>query len=505
MAVTITVAGIDRTSDIQHNSFNIQQILTYQEDTIDFTVKSGGKPSNGQEIVVTSGTTRIFAGIIDGVKADEQPGGIRRWNCTARDYTYQFNAKLVADIWENVSASDIVEDIIDRYTTGFTKTGVDSGAPNVEWIFFDYEKPAECLKKLAEYVGWEWYIDYNRNVQFFDPATRNTPAPLTVEDGNDVRKWKHNVDEQGLVNRVYVLGGSMLSDPTTFEFKADGVQTVFPLAHKPHKLSMAIGGAPVVSGKLGVENLNEDDGTYDYLMNYQEKYVRNGLGTSIIAAGTTVAFTYQYDIPVITMVEDLESQAAVAAVQGGDGVYEHKIKDDSLTTLEAAEAAGQAYLKEHANPRVIGSFATAQPGWEPGQILTVDSASRGISGTFTVQKVKISTYGTGLLYTIEYGGRIKGLEAKLKAIVSAQQASRNKDTVIITKIKANEDEIIVGDSSSTTLRRPPYVAGDADALAGFVVATASPLMAGGLAFYDFWVAMAEYGMPSIAEDIIPRV
>lgn len=466
MGIAIAIATVDRTADIMMNNFSIQQVLTSSEDSMSFTVHNGNKPANGQAIVVTDGTTVLFGGIIDSVKADELPGGIARWNCTARDYSYSFNAKLVADVWEDVSASTIVSEIIASYCTGFSSAGVDDGAPNVEYIFIDYEKPAECLKKLAEYVGWEWYIDYNKVVQFFDPSTRNAPAPIQLTDATDIRTWKHNIDEQGLVNRVYVIGGTMRSDPAAFEFVADGKQTIFNLAHKPHNLSMTVDGVAVA---VGTENLQEDDGTYDYFLNFQEKYVKNANGTAIIAAGTTVAVTYQYDIPVITLVEDTVSQAAVAAVQGGDGIYEYRIKDDSLTTIEAAIAAGDAYLREHANPKVAGSFDTAQAGWEPGQILTVNSTSRSISGTFTVQKVKIKPFGTGILYTIEYGGRIKGIEDRLKALVSAQQAKRNSDTAIITKIRKSTDTVNITDTLTATLNSDAYVFDGADALWDFAV------------------------------------
>ena len=88
------------------------------------------------------------------------------------------------------------------------------------------------------------------------------------------------------------------------------------------------------------------------------------------------------DIPVITMAEDYASQAAIAAVQGGDGIYEHVIPDDTLTTIQAAEAAGMADLREHANPKVTGNFETEVPGWHPGQIVTIDLPDRGVNGEF---------------------------------------------------------------------------------------------------------------------------
>jgi hypothetical protein len=120
-----------------------------------------------------------------------------------------------------------------------------------------------------------------------------------------------------------------------------------------------------------------------------------------------MSLTARQDIDVITMVEDLESQAAIAAVQGGDGVYEHVIVDDSLTTIQAAEAAGMADLREHANPRVKGSFETEVPGWVPGQIVNINLPDRGVVGEYLVQKVSLSpTWASPSIWTyrIDYGG-----------------------------------------------------------------------------------------------------
>jgi hypothetical protein len=93
-------------------------------------------------------------------------------------------------------------------------------------------------------------------------------------------------------------------------------------------------------------------------MSYQEKYVRTSAQTATPASGVLMTFVYKYDIDVITTVEDIASQSAISAVQGGDGVYEYVISDDSLVTLDAAEAAGNADLRQHANPTVKGSFET---------------------------------------------------------------------------------------------------------------------------------------------------
>lgn len=146
----------------------------------------------------------------------------------------------------------------------------------------------------------------------------------------------------------------MLSDPQVVEWKADGVARIWTLPWKPHEVSLQAGE---IAKSVGVENLH-DEADYDYMMSFAEKYLRCSSQTSTPANGMTMSLTAKQDIVVITMIDDYASLAAIAAVQGGDGIYEHMIDDDTLTTIQAAEAAGMADLREHANPKVSGSFET---------------------------------------------------------------------------------------------------------------------------------------------------
>lgn len=466
MARGITIAGTDRTADIKLDEFSIDQVLTSQEDNCTFTVKSGAKPTAGQEIIVTDGGVKFFAGIIDRVKDDPRAPNIIFYKCQARDYTYQLDQKLVVESYTSQAANAIVIDILTKYCTGFTYVNVQAGAPTVEAIVFDYKSPSDCLKELAQYVGWDWYIDYNKDVRFFNPETLALPAPVGIVPTADVRNFRHDIDTEGLRNRVYVRGGTMLSDFVTYEYVADGQQRAWILPYKPHDITLTVGGgAPITPG---IENI-DNEAVKVWIMNYQEKMVRLAVGQADVVAGTTVAFTFKYDIPVITVVEDIASQVAVKAVQGGDGVYEHVIVDDSLSTLEAAEAAGNDDIKEHGNPRVAGSFETEITGWAPGQLLNIALPAKGVEGTFLIQKVALMPIdATRWTYKVEYGGRLLGIGDFLKALLSAQQKKKLNDTAIIEKIIIVSETVEASDEMTLTPRTPPWYCGDADAICGFV-------------------------------------
>jgi hypothetical protein len=249
------------------------------------------------------------------------------------------------------------------------------------------------------------------------------------------------------------------------EWKADGVARIWTLPWKPHETSFEVGEVPKT---VGIENLHEE-ADYDYMMNYQEKYIRCSEQTDTPVEGTTMSLTARQDIDVITMVEDLESQAAISAVQDGDGVYEHVIVDDSLTTIQAAEVAGMADLREHANPRVKGSFETEVTGWVPGQLVTVNLPDRGITGIYLVQKVTLSPVLPDIwTYRIDYGGRLLGIADFLKALVSAQQKKQLAETSILSKFNRQMETVGVSDTVTDTPRNLPYICGDPDAICGFV-------------------------------------
>ena len=358
MSRHLYIAGVDRIADLERGSLRIEQALTFQIDTCSFSIK-GEQPAEGEEVIVEDDELRrLFAGIIVKVELGRTfpDKSIKVWNVDCDDYTALLDRRLVVEAYENMSASDIFLDIVAKYCPGFTTNGVRSGAPVVEstGAEFEYKRPSECFRWLCDYVGWHWQPDYYKDLHFFSAEELASPAPMVLRPGGQFRFGKHTIDTQGLRNRVYVRGGTMLSDPQVVRWKADGVARIWALPWPPHEVSLTVGEVPMT---VGVENLH-DEADFDYMMSFSEKYIRCSSNTSTPAEGTTMSLTARQDIPVITMVEDYASQAAISKVQGGDGIYEHVISDDSLTSIAAAEAAGMADLREHANPRVKGSFET---------------------------------------------------------------------------------------------------------------------------------------------------
>lgn len=353
------IAGIDRRKDYERGSLEIQTALAYEIDTCRFDVK-GVQPSRGAEVIIEDYLYgRLFAGIIvvSELAKTLPDKSINLWHVECNDYTELIDSRLVVETYENKPADEIFRNIIAKYCPGFTANGVQSGSPEVEYLSFNYKYPTECFKELCDYTGWSWKPDYFKDIQFCNLSTMANLAPMTLKPGGKFRFGGHIIDMQGLRNRVYVLGGKFLGNYQDFAFIADGVQRAWVLPHEPHSPWVLIGDSNATPIKPGLEHVDEEY-AYDWMYNQREKYFRCSGHTPTPAAGTTVILRYKPPMDVVTMVEDLASQKALAAIQGGDGIKEHRIIDDTLITIEAAEAVGYADLREHADPKVSGHFET---------------------------------------------------------------------------------------------------------------------------------------------------
>lgn len=461
MSRSLLIAGVERWGDIVNDELSIEKGLTYDSDNCRFEL-SGDEPNVGDGVIISdTALGNIFGGII--VKIDTNfhgsPDNFKTWSVECDDYSAVLDRRLVVESYSAQTAQAIIEDIITKYVdSGFTSS-IAAGSPTIEAITFDYVPVSECLKELADYVGWAWTISPTKVISFYNPEVLLQPAPITIVPGAAFKDLKIKIDTTNLRNRVYVIGGTMLSDVFTYEVKADGVATVWNLPHKPHDISMTVGG---VAKTVGTEYLH-DDADYDYMMNYQDKFVRCSSITSAPASGTTIHFEYKYDVNVITIAEDITSQAAVAAVQGNDGVYEYVLVDTALTNLEAAEAAGLSDIRENGNPSITGSFNTLVSSmtyldtWEPGQIVDINLPDKGLVNSYLVRKVNLELWGTSdWLYKISFGGRLLGIDDFLKALISDQKSSARTEAAALLKYVCGSETPTITDTLITTAQTTPY-------------------------------------------------
>jgi hypothetical protein len=110
---------------------------------------------------------------------------------------------------------------------------------------------------------------------------------------------------------------------------------------------------------------------FDFVLNQTEKVVRN-LNLPKLSSGDKIKVTYNKKIRIIVTREDTAAQAAIQAIEGGDGIYEYRLTDDTLTTEQAVIDRADAEIADFKDAQITGSFITDQVGYEEGQILRVN-------------------------------------------------------------------------------------------------------------------------------------
>lgn len=376
MSVTVTIAGVDKTTEIDWRSFNLQRALTNQTDTFQFTVKRGSgaayKPVVLDDVKVYDGATCIFGGNI--ITIDEEVDGYVEYvKVTAKDYTFDLDRYLVIDVFENQTILDIIKSIVRFGTSSYTVTNVD-GLQVVNYIAFNYEQPSKCIQQLAQLYEFDWYVDENKDIHFFSKANNPAPFNLTDTSGNYIYKsLKIRGDIKNLHNSVIVRGGNYLGSLTSEKIVADGQATTFTQGYQYNTVFVKVNG---VSKTVGIANI-DNPASFDCLYNFTEKFVI--FPAAVTATNVVEVGGYPY-IPVIVKVRDSASVLA-------NGEYQFKIIDKSINSKEGARDRAKAELAAWANKINEGSFSTITSGLDTGQLINVQSTIRTINTDYVISRI----------------------------------------------------------------------------------------------------------------------
>jgi hypothetical protein len=446
--LTVTINGVDRSLNIDARSLSITNALTDQVDTCNFTYETTNineKPIEGQEIIITDGTERIFAGHITNTPESEDIPGEYSYQVQCVDYQRQLDKYLVIEKYENMYAGDIVKAIVSKYCVGFTTTNVKQGVL-VKNIPFNYKYPSECFKELSELTGYNWYSDYKKDIHFFDQFTNLAPFNLDDTQSN-FSDLEIEADISQLRNRVYFRGGTYLSDPYTETHS--GGKSVWLLAYHPSNMTIDVNG---VQKTVGIENLH-DSSSFDFLMNYQEKHVIPGkLSTT---SSDVIKFTYKYDVPVLTVQDDIDSINRMKALEGGDGVYEHLIVNKEVESKDLARQLSQANLDQFSNPLLSGSFTTNVKGLRSGQLINILQSNRNINDNFLIHRVTMKWLTVDLFeFNVEIASKLKGVEDLMMELFRRGRKIEVRDDEVLDKLLVLRDKAKFSDNLTISSGAP---------------------------------------------------
>lgn len=385
LAISITVNGVERNNVIRFDSVKREDNLNSLVDTLSFSIDypnvATWRPTVNGEVVMSIDGTRVFGGIIIEIEERYLGNHALVYDVKCKDYAHLFDRNLVTDRYEDETVQDALVDIVEKYTTGFTTTNIGGASLTPDAMTFDGMTVSECFTQVARRYNYKWFVDYYKNVHFFEKDEVLAPFDLTDTSNNYIYdSLNFRTDFTQLRNRVRIKGGESESNPRTETHSGTGSKEEFALAYKYAGLPTVL--VDSVAQVVGVDGL-DDDGDKDVLWSYQEKYLRFTAG-HIPAAGTdNIEVTGVPLLPLNVIVSDGPSIATY-------GVYEFRKEEKRLTTKPDALAFAQAELDAYKSPIIEGDFETNTPGLRSGQTINVNSTLRGLNEDFIIQSVSIT-------------------------------------------------------------------------------------------------------------------
>lgn len=418
---------------------------------------------------------------------------------TAVDY-------LSVVVAKTTSSSIKIDDIRMTANGSFTMYELNSSI-EFENARASFKKPTIFVDQIAKALSYTWFIDYERDIHFVSNETVESPFELDADTEN-FEDLVIDVDTSQLKNRQVVRGGTKetsstysqvvegdngirewilkslfknltiklddntstdtceaSTNTTTINATAHGLATGDWIVNRTRNAArqvtvvnanqftvLEVTGQTsgdtfskfATSKTVGVENI-DDEASYDYMYNYNEKSIRASTQTETLPSGSFLLFTYNEVVPVRVQVSDNASIAALKALIGGDGIFDGQvITDTTLDSTRAAHDRAQAEINQYSNPIVKISFKTNYEGLESGQTIRVTDVQRGIDDVYLIQRVKTVYRSNDLpLFEVQCASTLFGI------IEYFQKLSQS-----IGALNVSEDEVIdqvVSESVTITL------------------------------------------------------
>lgn len=440
-SLTLTIGGTNFLPVYKTGSCVISSQLQNQGNTLSMrlAVRTGGTlPQSGQEIVFKDGSRFLFGGFVTRLNPTEYGvGQLITYDLEASDYTYLLTNKYAQASYTNQTLAYIVADLLSTNLAsgyGVTHTNTATG-PTIASVTFNHISLRQCFEKLAKLTNYIWWMDYEKDLHFVDPAM-TTAAPETVTDSSsNIETMVINTDVSQVRNQIVIQGGTQASANYADIFIGDGQARGWVLTYAI-KTMITIEldtGAGYVTKIIGVEGTDDETVCY-FMYSTSRGSFRMASGSSTPTSAHKIRVTYKYALPVLTIVSDSTSIALMSALEGGDGVHGFVINDSTITSQEQARKRGQQELLMFALPILQGEFTTrtgllaSGSYFVPGQALSVNLPSWGISTTtvYLIQRVTMSMVETGSSieyhYRVTFGGRMLGVTDFLLALATPEQA-----------------------------------------------------------------------------------
>lgn len=369
----IEINSIDVSSAIIWNSVSVSNKKSSQVDTASFNFReSSFEIAINDEVKIYDDTELVFGGYITYMNESIGSPDTNFFSVQCIDYSYDLDGILIAASFIDKTGKEIIDELVADNASDFDTTNVVCDRL-LGRIVFNQVSLADCISRLSKILGYEWYVDPDKKIYFFQRFSLVAPFDLTDTNGNYIYKTlQRTIDASQIANVVKVRGGTA-TETNLFEdiITVKGSSTrAFNLPYKFADLSVYLDtGGGYVEQEVGLDNIDTFDDK-DVLYNYQQSSIRF---ENPLADETLLKFTGYKKFPVTAIVSDDDAIAALGKTR------EKIITDKSIVDTQVARERGTLEL-DLAKAEVIDcSFMTYTRGLKSGMRIKISSAIRGIS------------------------------------------------------------------------------------------------------------------------------
>lgn len=391
MALTLEIAGVDRTAWLKSATGNVSRPLGGRA-AANAVLEDRGRgftPAMNATFVIKDGATKYFAGTIRSIVEKCHPPLFRKQHALrVVDYNHIADRRRTASITYSSSPAqtlqDIVVDLVSLYFDGesVTTTNVAVGPTILEPITFNYHSMTEAfdyLSKITANYGdpYLWYIDFDKDLHFSQFSSNTAPFSLT-DSSNNFWDFELETTLDNYRNVQHARTEYEIAPTLTESFVGNsiliGFITAQPIVDTP---TVYVNGVQKTVGELGVDNTGKDF-----------YWIRDGYGIfnqdhATLTAAQTLTVEYR---PPATNVVTATNTSGITTYGKFEAVDEQKNTDDYDTLVAVAEGGITQFGTVPTRPR----FKTRTAGLEPGQRITINLTRHGINAAYLIEDVNIS-------------------------------------------------------------------------------------------------------------------
>lgn len=378
--IQLLINGSDYTNQIASDSLEVEQILGVQRDVAKFIYKKYGSrsyvPAVLDTVIVYDGSTKIFGGRVAQVTEmvlNDADGLVYAIECV--DFTIDLDSILISQTYTNQGVNTIISDILSNNAPSFTANNVATNLV-IPKIVFNQVPISQCIKRLADTIKYDWYVDPDKDVHFFSKYANSAPYNLTDTSGNYIiNTLERTVDGSQISNQVKVRGGEYQAATYSDSITVKGNATKsLNLPYKFANLTVTKNG---VSQTVGIDYV-DDFSTKQVLYNYNDKTIKF---QNNLADGDVIAYSGDPKVRVLAI-------AADATSIGIYGVREKLIEDTTIVDLNTARKRAIAELAAYKDQQSQAKFDTYTSGLRTGMVINLNSSRRNANVDFLIHAVR---------------------------------------------------------------------------------------------------------------------